>query len=193
MSLAVAYGIQAGASILGGLFGKRAASKQARAARDMAQYNANVARMNAQSEAAAIEQQTKRLGKQQRELKAQQRMSVASRGGTLGGTDLLTLLDQAEQMQLDQLESIRQRDIALISGEQEAQRTIYSGQLQSQVAKAQGRAAMAKGILGAAGTLAGGFASGNLKLPSKPSLSNTQYVDPFESKTPTFQGKPYRG
>ena len=96
-------------------------------------------------------------------------------------------------MQLDQLESIRQRDIALISGEQEAQRTIYSGQLQSQVAKAQGRAAMAKGILGAAGTLAGGFASGNLKLPSKPSLSNTQYVDPFESKTPTFQGKPYRG
>ena len=120
-------------------------------------------------------------------------MSVASRGGTLGGTDLLTLLDQAEQMQLDQLESIRQRDIALISGEQEAQRTIYSGQLQSQVAKAQGRAAMAKGILGAAGTLAGGFASGNLKLPSKPSLSNTQYVDPFESKTPTFQGKPYRG
>ena len=52
---------------------------------------------------------------------------------------------------------------------------------------------MAKGILGAAGTLAGGFASGNLKLPSKPSLSNTQYVDPFESKTPTFQGKPYRG
>ena len=72
MSLAVAYGIQAGASILGGLFGKRAASKQARAARAMAQYNANVARMNAQSEAAAIEQQTKKLGKQQRELKAQQ-------------------------------------------------------------------------------------------------------------------------
>jgi hypothetical protein len=38
-------------------------------------------------------------------------MSVASRGGLMGGTDLLTLADEAEKMQLDQLELMRQRDI----------------------------------------------------------------------------------
>ena len=155
MSLALAYGIQAGASILGGLMGSSAANKQAKAARAMAQYNANVARMNAKSEADSIEFSARRLAKQQREMQAQQRMSVASRGGMIGGTDLLTLLDQAEQMQLDQLELVRQRDIATIRGDQAAQGAIYQGQQQAAVAKAQGRAAIAQGALGVATAYAG--------------------------------------
>mgnify|MGYP003123746585 FL=1 len=150
MTLAMAYGIQGAASVIGGLFGRSAAKKQAKAARAMATYNANVARVNARSEADAIEFSARRLAKQQRELQAQQRMSIASRGGTLGGTDLLMVLDQAEQMQLDQLELQRQSDIATITGEQQARSIIFQGQQQAQIAKAEGRAAMAKGLLGAA-------------------------------------------
>ena len=155
MTLGLAFGIQGASSVIGGLFGRSAAKKQAKAAKAMAQYNANVARVNARSEADAIEFSARRLAKQQRELQAQQRMSVASRGGTLGGTDLLTLLDQAEQMQLDQLELQRQADIATISGEQQARSIIFQGQQQAQISKAQGRAAMAQGLLGAASAYSG--------------------------------------
>ena len=176
MAVAAAYAIQAGASILGGLFGRRSAKKQAKAARQMADYNAKIIRANAQAEADALEFTTRRLAKQQRELQAQQRMSVASRGGTLGGTDLLSILDQAQEMQLDLLELTRQRDLATIAGENAARQTIYSGQVQSYNLRQQGNAAFAKGILGAAGTLASGFAKGDLKFPAESSMP-----DPFES------------
>ncbi len=165
MSAAIA--IQAGASILGGIFGSKAASKQARAARAMARYNASVIRMNAQAEADAIEAQSKRLTKQQREVFAQQRMSVASRGGLETGGDLLSLIESAKNMQLDLLEVQRQRDIARISGENQANKAIYEGQVSANIARSQGRAAMMQGILGAAGTVAGGFADGTLSFGSK--------------------------
>jgi len=193
LPVAAAYGLQAGASILGGILGRNSARKQARAARQMANYNAQIIRANAQAEADALEFTTRRLGKQQRELKAQQRMSVASRGGTSGGTDLLSILDQAQEMQLDLLELTRQRDLATIAGENAARQTVYSGQVQSYNLRQQGEAAFAKGILGAAGTLASGFAKGDLTFASKPPLFNTKYVDPFGSKTPTYQGVEYRG
>jgi hypothetical protein len=77
-------------------------------------------------------------------------MSIASRGATLSGTDLSTYLNQMEEMQLDQLELQRQADIATITGEQKAQGAIYQGQQQAQIARAEGRAALAKGVLGAA-------------------------------------------
>jgi hypothetical protein len=170
---AAAVGIQAGASILGGIFGRKSAKKKARAARAMAQYNASVARMNAESEAQAIESQERRLTKQQRELQAQQEMSVAGRGGVLAGGDLLSFLDQAQEMQLDKLELIRQRDLATISGENRARGIIYQGQQQAAAAKAEGRAAMTQGILGAAGSIAGGFASGALKFPTKPVIGGS--------------------
>ena len=177
MALPVAaIGIQAGASILGGIFGKRAAKKKARAARAMAQYNANVARMNAESEAQAIEFSAKRLTKQQRELQAQQEMSVAGRGGVLAGGDLLSFLDQAQEMQLDKLELIRQRDLATIAGENRARGIIYQGEQRAAAARAEGQAAMAKGILGAAGSIAGGFASGTLKFPTKPLTGSTTNI-----------------
>ena len=155
MTLGLAFGIQGAASVIGGLFGRSAAKKQAKAARAMAQYNANVIRANAKSEADAIEFSARRLAKEQRELQAMSRMSVASRGGTLEGTDLLSYLNQVEEMQLDQLELQRQADIATIIGEQKAQGAIYQGQQQAAIAKAEGRAALAKGLLGAASAYTG--------------------------------------
>ena len=155
MTLPLAFGIQAGASIIGGLMGRSAAKKKAKAARAMAQYNANVARVNAEAESDAIEFSARRLAKEQRELQAMSRMSVSSRGGTLSGTDLLSYLNQVEEMQLDQLELQRQSDIATISGEQQARSTIFQGQQQAAIAKAEGRAALAKGVLGAASAYSG--------------------------------------
>jgi hypothetical protein len=155
MTLAMAYGIQAGASIVGGLFGRSAAKKKAKAAKAMAQYNANVIRANAKSEADAVEFSARRLAKEQREIQALSRMSIASRGATLSGTDLSTYLNQMEEMQLDQLELQRQADIATITGEQKAQGAIYQGQQQASIARAEGRAALAKGVLGAASAYAG--------------------------------------
>lgn len=193
LPVAAAYGISAGASILGGIFGRRSARKQAKAARQMAAYNAKIIRANAQAEADAIEFATRRLGKQQRELKAQQRMSVASRGGTLGGTDLLSILDQAQEMQLDLLELTRQRDLATIAGENAARQTVYSGQVQSYNLRQQGEAAFAKGILGAAGTLASGFAKGDLKFATQSAPKVTSTGMEFASKTSTYQGVGYRG
>lgn len=151
----MAFKLQGAASVIGGLFGKSAAKKKAKAAKAMAQYNANVIRANAEAESDAIEFSARRLAKEQRELQAMSRMSVASRGGTLGGTDLLSYLNQVEEMQLDQLELQRQADIATITGEQKAQSAIYQGQQQAAVAKAEGRAALAKGVLGAASAYAG--------------------------------------
>ena len=128
-----------GGKIIGGLFGIKAASQEARARKAMAQYNAKVARINAKAEADAIEAQSKRLVKQQREFAAQQRMSVFQRGGLVAGTDLQSLIDSAITMQMDLLETQRQRDIALLAGKSVAQRTIYEGQLGAQVARAQGQ------------------------------------------------------
>lgn len=128
-----------GGKIVGGLFGLKAASQEAKARKAMAKYNASVIRMNAKAEADAIESQSKRLVKQQREFAAQQRMSISQRGGLVAGTDLQSLIDSAITMQLDLLEVQRQRDIALLAGESKAERTIYEGELGAQVAKAQGQ------------------------------------------------------
>ena len=158
--LTMAYGIQAGASILGGIFGSKAARQKAKAAKAMAQYNASIIRANAKAEAGAIEATGKRLTKQQRELMGQQRMSIYSRGGRMSGGDLLSVLNEAKEMQLETLELQRQRDIALISGENAANQAIYSGQMQAQMARAEGQAALMGGIIGAAGSIAEGYSLG---------------------------------
>ena len=154
MTLAMAFTAQGIGSVVGGLFAKSAAKAKKRAAKAMAQYNANVIRANAEAESDAIEFSAIRLAKEQREIQALSRMSIASRGGTLSGTDLSTYLNQMEEMQLDQLELQRQSDIATITGEQKAQGAIYQGQQQAEIARAEGRAALAKGVLGAASAYA---------------------------------------
>lgn len=87
---------------------------------DVAQANARIIQQQAEQEAQSTDASRERLADQQRGMKATQRMSVASRGGMMGGTDLLTLAEQAKEMQMDQLEMVRQRDIALIDGQNRA-------------------------------------------------------------------------
>ena len=78
----------------------------------MARYNADMIEQEAGATDMAMKEQGRRLAEGQRGIKATQRMSVAGRGGLMGGTDLLTLADEAEKMQLDQLELMRQRKIS---------------------------------------------------------------------------------
>lgn len=146
--------IKVGTSLIGGILGKSAAKKKAKAAKAMAQYNAAVTRANAKAQIDAIKSSSKRLVKQQREAKAQQRMSIASRGGLEAGTDLLSMIESAKNMQLDLLELERQQDIARISGETQALGQIYAGDMQAQQLKSQGRQALMSGVIGAAGAYA---------------------------------------
>ena len=176
---AVAYGISAGASVLGGIFGSQSARKQAKAARAMAQYNASIIRANAKAEASSIEATSKKLTKQQRELLSQQRMSIYSRGGRMSGGDLLSVLNEAKEMQLDTLELQRQRDIALISGENAANQAIYSGEIQSQMAKAEGKAALISGAIGAASAIAEGYAVGAFGVKRAKPLTVDLSYNPF--------------
>lgn len=138
------------ASLAGGIMGASSARKQAKRARQIGEYNAKVAMIQAEAEQASIDFQSRRLVKQQREFQAQQRMSIAGRGGLEAGTDLLSLIESAKNMQLDLLELERQQDIAQISGETQAQQARMQAEAQAQAYKAQGRQAMIGGVLGAA-------------------------------------------
>jgi len=138
--------IQVGSSLIGGIFGKSAAKKQARKARQIGEYNAKVAMIQAEAEQASIDFQSRQLVKQQREIKAQQRMSIAGRGGLEAGTDLLSLIESAKNMQLDLLELERQQDIAQIGGETQAQQIRMGAKAQSDALKAEGTQALIRGI-----------------------------------------------
>jgi hypothetical protein len=192
--------IQFGTSIVGGIFGRRSAKKQARRARQIAEYNAKVAIMQSEAEQDAIEFTSKRLMKQQREFKSTQRMSIEARGGLVFGTDLLSLIESAKEMQLDLLELERQQDIARISGETQAQMARMGAAAQAAAYKAQGRQAMIGGVLGAASALAptfggttkptqdGSFLRSIQKTPINPNqmagfgqpLSYTQFYNPLQ-------------
>lgn len=105
--------------------------QQGQAQEDMAKYNAEVAENEALATQQAIEAESNRLARSQRETKAQQRASVAGRGGLQAGTDLLSLAEQAKDMQLDQLELRRQQDIAGVRGASRAAMSRYQGQVAS--------------------------------------------------------------
>jgi len=174
-----------------GFLGRKAKRQQARQARMIGEYNAKVAMIQAEGEQQAIDFQSRRLVKQQREAKAQQRMSIAGRGGLEAGTDLLSLIESAKNMQLDLLELERQQDIARISGETQAQMARMGAEAQASAYKAQGRQAMIGGVLGAAKALAptfggttkptqdGSFLRSIQKSPSQPTLQSFQYTNVY--------------
>ena len=141
--------LMAGASLAQGIMGNRAANKQAKRARQIGEYNAKVAQIQSEAKQASIDFQSRQLVKQQREAKAQQRMSIAARGGLETGTDLLSLIESAKNMQLDLLELERQQDIARISGETQAQQIRMGAEAQSRALKAQGQQALLRGVTGA--------------------------------------------
>lgn len=135
----------------------------------MAKYNAKVAENDAIAAQYAIESERAQLTKGQREAKAKGRMSVASRGGVVGGTDLLSLAEEAKEMQLDQLELSRHKDIASIRGASEAAMSRYQGK----VAKSAGRWTVGTTLLGGAaqsGMMIG--ASGGNQKPTAPSRAS---------------------
>jgi hypothetical protein len=85
--------------------------RKAKSSDAMKRYNAKIMEQDAIVADSAIKEEGRRLAETQRGIKAKQRMSVSGRGGLESGTDLLTLADEAEKMQLDQLEIMRQRQI----------------------------------------------------------------------------------
>lgn len=102
------------------MFGWVGTLLEGRLGEDVAEANSRIVQDQAKAQAASIDYERERLQDSQRKVKAKQRMSVASRGGLMGGTDLLTLAEEARTMQMDNLEMVRQRDIALIGGENKA-------------------------------------------------------------------------
>ena len=101
----------------------------------MAKYNAKIIEQETLAKKYAIAAESSKLGRGQREMKARQRMSIASRGGLAEGTDLLSLIDEASDMQLDQLEMIRQRDIADIKGESMSAMELLRGRTAKNVSR----------------------------------------------------------
>lgn len=102
----------------------------------MEEYNAEVAEAQGRAESAAIEAEAGRLADEQREEKATQRVMTAQAGGGLAsGQNIMILAEQAQKMQMDQLELQRQSDIA-----------VQRGESQSLLAKERGKQALIAGI-----------------------------------------------
>tara|TARA_R110002074_G_scaffold218440_1_gene388890 strand:- start:97 stop:669 length:573 start_codon:yes stop_codon:yes gene_type:complete len=181
--------VQVGTSLLGGIFGSSAAKKQAKRAKQIGEYNAKVAQIQSEAEQASIDFQSRQLVKQQREIKAQQRMSIAGRGGLETGTDLLSLIESAKNMQLDLLELERQQDIARISGETQAQMARMGAEAQASAYKAQGRQAMIGGVLGAARSVAPMFTK--TPQPAKPNYLAMNTRTPFGGSSFNLSGDMY--
>ena len=83
-----------------------------------ADYNATLARLQGEIEQKAFYEESRRLGEEQRELKASQRVALAAGGAGMGQEQSLMLLgDQANKMQLDQIELRKRGRIAKALGE----------------------------------------------------------------------------
>lgn len=124
---------------IGGFFGGRSKSKQDAQLKQIAGYNAAVARQNAKIKAEAIEQAGDRLTKTQRQIGADQLMSVFGRSGLLAGTDLSTIIADRQEMYLDGLQVIADRDSAIFVGEQEAKQIMMNYKAQKSALEAQSR------------------------------------------------------
>lgn len=159
-----------------GFFGGRAKKKEAKRRRQIAEYNAKVAMMNAKARKEALEFTSKRLLKQQREFKSTQRMSIEARGGLVFGTDLLSLIESAKEMQLDLLELERQQDIAIIEGQNQAQQIRMQAQAQVEQLKSQSKQQMIAGLTDLAFVGASMLTKPTSPSPDMGSMATTQDV-----------------
>jgi hypothetical protein len=104
--------------------------------KEIEDYNARVSLEEGRAQEVAIGAQAERLADEQRETKATQRVRAASAGGGLdSGQNIMILAEEAQKMQMDQLELQRQQQIA---------RT--GGKTRSILAEARGKQAMIAGI-----------------------------------------------
>ena len=91
------------------------------AAKKEADYQAQIALQQGRAQELAIGAEAERLADEQREIKAQQRVTAAQSGGGLSsGQNILLLAEQAQKMQMDQLELQRQQDLAVSGASTEA-------------------------------------------------------------------------
>lgn len=189
--------IKVGTSLLSGIIGGMGSRKESKRARQIADYNARVAMMQSKAQQESIKFQSRRLVKQQRELKARQRMSIASRGGLERGTDLLSLIESAKNMQLDLLELERQQDIEQIAGETQAQQI----RIGAAAAQSKGGPSILSGVLGAAESLVpslvgntplfGGIRSSGQNLGSMGATQNLQMTSKYGSTIGSLIPNPY--
>ena len=108
--------------------------------------------MNTKNQIDDIKYAAKKLEPKQRDAYANARMSVASRGGMMGGSDLTSLLDFAKDIQTERLELERAQDVALTQGMNQAQMIRFGGQVAAENTRAQGRLAMINSIVSAGST-----------------------------------------
>ncbi len=133
---------------------------QGRAAQEEADYQAKVALARGKAEELAIGAEADRLADEQREIKGQQRVRAAQAGGGLSsGQNILLLAEQAQRMQMDQLELQRQQDLAVSGASTEAS-----------LLKMRGKNAKTGGYLNAITSGAGAYfgAGGKTYLGSQP-------------------------
>lgn len=99
------------------------------AAKEEADYAAKVRLAEGRAEELAIGAEAERLADEQREVKAQQRVTAAQSGGGLSsGQNILVLAEQAQKMQMDQLELQRQQQLARSGAKTEASLISQRGQ-----------------------------------------------------------------
>ena len=92
-----------------------------------ADYNADLANIQGDAAKRAADEEAVRLSERQQELKASQRVAIAAGGGGSQQTQSLMLLaEQANKMQLDQIEVRRQGDIA--QSQSRSRSLLYKGQ-----------------------------------------------------------------
>jgi len=149
------YGVAAAQGGIG-VFKAFATYRAGQARNMMAKYNAKIIEQEGRARDLAMKEQGRRLAEDQRGLKATQRMSVSGRGGLNSGTDLLTLADEAEKMQLDQLELMRQRDINTKKTRHEAYMTRWQGKQAKKASKWTAALGLTADLASAAGAVAGG-------------------------------------
>ena len=113
-----------------------------------ANYNATLAENQALAERQKIAAEQSKLARQQREQRGRAAASIASRGGMMGGTDLLALAELAKNQSVDQLELTRQSGIARDQGIAEARAQRFAGKTARYTSR-----------LGAASSLVSGLSS----------------------------------
>lgn len=137
-----------GLSIFKGFGAKKAAKKRARAIMRTARYNAKIARENAEAESKAIARSAVQLMESQRQQKASERLNVAARGGTLmGGSDLVTITNNARLMQDNVLEVGRQAGLAKAYGQNVAAKIMIEAEAAAYGAKIEGQSAMLNSLI----------------------------------------------
>jgi len=124
----IAFGVTATTVAVAGVaVGGYTAYQAGKSEEAMAEYSSDIAKNEAVAQEQAIEAEARRLTKDQRGAKARARVNVAGRGGLAEGTDLLALAEQSRDMQLDQLELQRQKDIAGVHGQSQMDMYDFQG------------------------------------------------------------------